>query len=112
MNMEKREVTAVDPFAAPVADEPVDQPLARQDLTPEERQAILSAEEVEVPQSARDAIAARLPESWTKLEIDTFIKTYYGKIPEAVDAQAVEEVEALVEEMDESTLPVSSKSRN
>lgn len=101
----EEEVTAVDP-------------LARQDLTSKERKVILHEEgvaEAEVPQTLREQLRARLPESWSEQEITQFISTYIGKIPEEVlDAPAaeVEEIATLVEEVDDTTLPVSSLSRS
>lgn len=69
----------------------------------------------EVPSGAKAAIINRLPDSWTKAEIDHFIETYYGKIPEEVfnaEPEQVEEVEELVEEvLEPETFPVSSQSR-
>lgn len=69
----------------------------------------------DVPQSARAAIISRLPDSWTQSEINHFIETYYGKVPEEVYAtheEAVETVEELVEEVSEpESYPISSQSR-
>lgn len=64
-------------------------------------------------ESVRDQIVKKLPESWSKHEIDQFITTYYGKLPEeAIHAEEVEEgVETVVEEVDDTTLPVSNQSR-
>lgn len=73
-------------------------------------------EETVIDPGVRAGIVARLPDTWTEKEINHFIQTYYGNLPEElVNVEGVVETAAtatqLVEKVDESTLAISSQSR-
>jgi hypothetical protein len=70
-------------------------------------------EEPVLAPSVRATIVGQLPPNWTEQEINHFIATYYGKLPqETSNAEAVAEMEEAVEEVvGTSALPLSTASR-